>query len=109
MSLTRKQLKTLNNIRSFKENPPDSIFVLKKNLAYGLKVSVPLGLAIYLMSLQNWMMPVAFVAGIICGIWYIIFIHVLSAKRLRFWVFMVRVIDWQKCDELQGQKPVQSE
>lgn len=109
MSLTRKQLKTLNNIRSFKENPPDYFFVLKKNLAYGLMVTVPLGLAIYLMSLQNWMMPVAFVTGIICGIWYIIFIHVLSAKRVPIWAFLVRVINWQKCDELMEQEPVQLE
>ncbi|MFH1301311.1 MAG: hypothetical protein ABIK07_09630 [Planctomycetota bacterium] len=106
MSLSKKQLNTLKNIRTFEEKPPDFIFVLKKHLAYGLKVSVPLGLVAYLMYIQTWLMPAAFVSGIICGTWYIIFINIMIAKRVRFWAFLTRVISWQKCDELMGRESV---
>lgn len=105
MSLTRQQLISLKSIRTFEENTPTFQYYLKRSLPYVFKTSGLLGLAAFLMYRLGWLMAAVFVCGIIFGTWLIILGNILTG--IRIWSVLIRVIDWQKYDQLLEEETAQ--
>jgi len=102
MSLTKTEQRFFKLVRNYETNPPTLLKLFFGCLPIG--VLLPIGLVIIaFLSYHNGQRLTSMLClGALCGIWMTFFRSVIAS--LRVWTILIRVINWQKYDELMEEE-----